>query len=73
MMKKWICMSDECHLKCEKCTDTVLVKKDYLSIRTQSNDREYITAIAQHLLGEPYNFNITQNAQDIVHVKRGVE
>lgn len=56
-----------------ECTDTVLVKKDYLSIRTKSNDREYITAIAKHLLGEPYNFNITQKEQDIVQVKRGVE
>lgn len=50
--------------------DTALMKKDYLSIRTERRDREYIIAIAKHLLGEPDNFTVTQNEPGIYKVKR---
>lgn len=39
--------------------DTVLVRKDYLSIRTENKSAEYINAIAKRILGKPYNFKIT--------------
>lgn len=45
-------------------TDTVLMKKNYLSIRTDSKDREYINAIATNLLGKPYSFIIEHNKKD---------
>ena len=41
--------------------DTVLVRPDYLSIRTQSKNKWYINAIAERILGNPYNFIITFN------------
>lgn len=50
--------------------DTVLMKKDYLSIRTDSQDRKYINAIATNLLGEPYSFIIEQKEKGIWQVKR---
>ena len=50
--------------------DTVLMKKSYLSIRTASKDREYIIAIAKHLLGEPHNFTVTQKEPGIFQVKQ---
>ena len=53
--------------------DTVLMQKDYLSIRTTRGGgefKEYITAIAEHLLGEPYDFTITIKGQGIVNVTR---
>lgn len=50
--------------------DTVLLKRDYLSIRTLNHDLKYITAIAEHLLGEPYEFNIAVNVAGFVTVTR---
>jgi hypothetical protein len=50
--------------------DTVLLKKDYLSIRTVNHDLKYITAIAEYLLGEPYEFNIAIHECGLVTVTR---
>ena len=50
--------------------DTVLLKKDYLSIRAVNHDFKYITAIAEHLLGEPYEFNIAVDEVGLVTVTR---
>lgn len=40
-------------------SDTVLVRPDYLSIRTKSKNKWYINAIAERILGKPYSFIIT--------------
>lgn len=50
-------------------TDTVLVRPDYLSIRTKSKSKRYINAIAERILGKPYSIEITFN-DGIVKVER---
>ena len=50
--------------------DTVLCKKDYLSIRTKRNNKEYHRAIAETLLGEPYNFDFSSKEPGIIQVRR---
>lgn len=51
--------------------DTVLVRKDYISIRTRSKSKRYIESIARHFLGKTSVFKITKK-DGIVDVERVV-
>lgn len=48
-------------------TATVLMKGNYISIRTNRNDTQYIIAISKHFFSEPHDFEI-KRFQNIVQV-----